>query len=113
MLGDSVGMGGKEWCFPWNMCQTTIDNNNGSNACVFITFNFGLLHKQLSLDNTLVGQSLDIYWQTSLEHAMRAGNEIHDDLFDVDVANATVQETIWLAGDLCHVLDKCIMNIMC
>ena len=113
MLGDSVGMGGKEWCFPWNMYQTTIDNDKGSNACVFITFNFGLLYKEFSLDNTLVGQSLDIYWQTSLEHAMRAGNEIHDHLFDADVANATVQESIWLAGDLCQVLDKCIMNIMC
>ena len=85
LLGASVGMGATEWYFPWNMSQSTIiDNRNGSNACVFITFNFGLLYKQLSLDNTLVGQNLDIYWETTLEHATSAGNDIHDQLFDAE-----------------------------
>ena len=103
LLGASVGMGATEWYFPWNMSQSTIDNQNGSNACVFITFNFGLLYRQLSLDNTLVGQYLDISWQTALEHAIRAGNDIHDQLFDADGVNVTVEEGIQLAGDLCQV----------
>ena len=56
LLGANIGNGVMEWYFPWNMSQSTIDNRNGSNACVFIAFNFGLLYKQFSLDNTLVGE---------------------------------------------------------
>ena len=59
------------------MSQSTIDNRNGSKACVFIAFNFGLLYKQFSLDNTLVGESLNSHWQTALEHVIRAGNDSH------------------------------------
>ena len=81
LLGANIGNGVMEWYFPWNMSQSTIDNRNGSNACVFIAFNFGLLYKQFSLDNTLVGENLNSHWQTALEHAIRAGNDIHDQLF--------------------------------
>ena len=59
LLGANIGNGVTEWYFPWNISQSTIDNRNGSNACVFITFNFGLLYKQFSLDNTLVGENLN------------------------------------------------------
>ena len=92
-----------EWYFPWNMSQSTIDNRNGSNACVFIAFNFGLLYKQFSLDNTLVGENLNSHWQTALEHAIRAGNDIHDQLFDFEGVNVSVEEGIELAGEVCQV----------
>ena len=85
------------------MSQSTIENRNGSNACVFIAFNFGLLYKQFSLDNTLVGQNLNSHWQTALEHAIRAGNDIHDQLFDFEGVNVSVEEKIELAGGLCQV----------
>ena len=92
-----------EWYFPWNMSHSTIDNRNGSNACVFIAFNFGLLYQQFSLDNTLVGQNLNSHWQTALEHDIRAGNDIHDQLFDLEGVNMSVEEGIELAGELCQV----------
>ena len=85
------------------MSQSTIDNRNGSKACVFIAFNFGLLYKQFSLDNTLVGESLNSHWQTALEHAIRAGNDIHDQLFDFEGVNVSVEEGIELAGEVCQV----------
>ena len=103
LLGASIGNGVTEWYFPWNMSQSTIDNRNGSNACVFIAFNFGLLYKQFSLDNTLVGENLNSHWQTALEHAIRAGNDIHDQLFDFEGVNVSVEEGIELAGEVCQV----------
>ena len=99
LLGTNVGTGGTEWYFPFNMSQSTIDNRNGSNACVFIAFNFGLLYQQYGLDNTMVRHTLDICWQAALEHAIRAGNAIHDQYFDQDGVNVTVQEGIDLAGN--------------
>ena len=103
LLGANIGNGVMEWYFPWNMSQSTIDNRNGSNACVFIAFNFGLLYKQFSLDNTLVGENLNSHWQTALEHAIRAGNDIHDQLFDFEGVNVSVEEGIELAGEVCQV----------
>ena len=85
------------------MSQSTIDNRNGSNTCVFIAFNFGLLYKQFSLDNTLVGESLNSHWQTALEHVIRAGNDIHDQLFDFEGVNVSVEEGIELPGEVCQV----------
>ena len=102
LLGANVGTGVTEWYFPFNMSQSTIGNRNGSNACVFIAFTFGLLYQQRNLDNTLAGQNLNIHWQTALEHATIAGNSIHDQLFDKGV-NVTVEEGIDLAGDQCQV----------
>ena len=103
LLGTNVGAGVTEWYFPLNMSQSTIGNRNGSNACVFIAFNFGLLYQQCNLDNTLVGLNLNNYWQTALEHAILAGNSIHDQLFDKEGVNVTVEEAIDLAGDQCQV----------
>ena len=103
LLGANVGTGVTEWYFPFNMSQSTIGNRNGSNACVFIAFNFGLLYQQCNLDNTLVGQNLNIHWQTALEHAIIAGNSTHDQLFDKEGINVTVEEGIDLAGDQCQV----------
>ena len=103
LLGANIGNGVMEWYFPWNMSQSTIDNRNGSNACVFIAFNFGLLYKQFSLDNTLVGENLNSHWQTALEHAIRAGNDIHDQLFDFEGVNVSVEEGIELPGEVCQV----------
>lgn len=85
------------------MSQSTIDNRNGRKACVFIAFNFGLLYKQFSLDNTLVGESLNSHWQTALEHVIRAGNAIHDQLFDFEGVNVSVEEGIELPGEVCQV----------
>ena len=103
LLGANIGNGVTEWYFPWNMSQSTIDNRNGSNACVFIAFNFGLLYKQFSLDNTLVDENLNSHWQTALENAIRAGNDIHDQLFDFEGVNVSVEEGIELAGEVCQV----------
>ena len=103
LLGANIGNGVTGSYFPWNMSQSTINNRNGSNACVFIAFNFGFLYKQFSLDNTLVGQSLNSHWQTALEHAIRAGNDVHDQLFDFEGVDVSVKEGIELAGEMCRV----------
>ena len=55
------------------------------------------------MDKTLVGQNLNIHWQSALEHAIKAGNDIHDQLFDAEGVNVSVEEGIELAGDLCQV----------
>ena len=56
---------------------------------VFVAFNFALLYKQFSLDYTLKGHNLNSHWQTALEHAIRAGNDIHDQLFDFEGVNVS------------------------
>ena len=50
-----------------------------------------------------MGQNLNSHWQTALEHAIRAGNDIHDQLFDLEGVNVSVEEGIELAGELCQV----------
>lgn len=103
MLGRNVSPGVTEWYFPHTMSQSTIDNRNGSNACVFIAFNFGLLYQRQKLDNTLVGQCMNIQRQAALEKAIRDGNEMHRALFDDDGINVAVDDAIALAGDHCQV----------
>ena len=103
MLGGNAVPGIMEWYFSHSMAQSTIDNRNGSNACVFIALHFGLLFQNYGLDNTLLGQSMNIQWQTTLEKAIRDGNQIHEELFDQDSIIVTVDEAIDLAGDQCQV----------
>lgn len=67
-MGTNVGDGVTEWYSPFGLAQSTIDNRNGSDACVFIAFNFGLLYQRYNLDNTLVGLFLNL----PLELAMRS-----------------------------------------
>ena len=85
------------------MSQSTMDGRNGYNACVFIALNFGLFYHKYRLDNTLLGQNLNGKWQAVLQEAMRAGNEIHDELFDGEDVNVAVDDAIVAAGDLCQV----------
>ncbi|KAJ7331136.1 hypothetical protein OS493_020838 [Desmophyllum pertusum] len=105
LMGNYLGHGITQWILPWNMSQSTMDGRNGSNACVFIALNFGLFYHQYKLDNTLLGQNLNGKWQAVLQEAMRAGNEIHDELFDGEGVNVAVDDAIVAAGDLCQV-DK-------
>ena len=55
------------------------------------------------MDNTLLGQSLNSHWQTALEHAIRAGNDVHDKPFDFEGVNVSVEEGIELAGEVSRV----------
>ena len=103
MVGNYVVPGVTEWYFPLNIAQSTIDNRNGSSACVFIAMNFGLLYKRCGLDTTLMGQSMNTQLQAVLEKAIRDGNQVHDELFDQEGVIVTVEEGIELAGDQCQV----------
>ena len=103
MVGNYVVPGVTEWYFPLNIAQSTIDNRNGSSACVFIAMNFGLLYKRCELDTTLMGQSMNTQLQAVLEKAIRDRNQVHDELFDQEGVIVTVEEGIELAGDQCQV----------
>ena len=100
LAGNYMGHCITQWLFPCNISQSTMDGRNGSNACVFIALNF---YQKYRLNNTLLGEHLNGKWQAVLQEAIRAGNEIHDELFDGE--GVMVDDAIVAAGDLCQV-DK-------
>lgn len=89
-----------EWSF--NESQSDIQGRTGSNACVFIALYMG----KLCFENNLAwpsGNLLPESWKTSLREAMITGNQIHDDLFDHEGINVTVDDAVAMAGEECGV----------
>lgn len=89
-----------EWTF--SESQSDIQGRTGSNACVFIALYMGKLCSQRNLPWP-AGDSLPDSWQTSFREAMIKGNKIHDDLFDHDATNVTVEDAVSMAGEECGV----------
>ena len=91
-----------EWLFPENFSQSTVQGRNGSNACAFISLYFGqVASKGLPLRQ---GLALDVQWKDTLREAMTRGNDLHDELFDHEGINLTVDEAVEMAGEDCGVL---------
>lgn len=89
-----------EWTF--SASQSDIQCITGSNACVFIA----LLMGKLSFERNLTWPTSDLLpesWKGALHEAMIKGNQIHDDLFDKEATNVTVDEADSLAGEECGV----------
>lgn len=74
----------------------------GSNASVFIALYMGKLCVQKNL-TWPTGNLCSESWQTSLKEAMIKGNLIHDDLFDQEGINVTVDDAVSMAGEECRV----------
>ena len=87
-----------EWTF--SESQSDIQGRTGSNACVFIALCMGKLFFHLSWPS---GDCLPNSWQRSLREAMIKGKRIHDDLFDHDATNVTVEDAVSMAGEECGV----------
>ena len=89
-----------EWSF--SESQSDIQGRTGSNACVFIALYMG----KLCFENNLAwpsGNLLPESWKRSLREAMIRGNQIHDDLFDHEGINVTVDDAVSMAGEECVV----------
>lgn len=59
-----------------------------------------MLYKKFDL---ATGDLLPESWKQALQQAMIKGNQIHDDLFDHDATNVTVEDAESLAGEECGV----------
>ena len=89
-----------EWTF--SESQSDIQGRTGSNACVFIALCMGKMFFEQHL-SWPSGNCLPHSWQRSLREAMIKGNRIHDDLFDHDAINVTVEDAVSMAGEECGV----------
>ena len=83
-----------EWTF--SESQSDIQDRTGSNACVFIALYMGKLCSQRKL-SWPSDDSLPDAWRRSFIEAMVKGNKIHDDLFDHDATNVTVDDAVSMA----------------
>ena len=82
---------------PSHISQSTIDGRNGSNACVFIALTFGMLHKFSNLP-VLSEENLTAHWQMALVTATRMGNDMHDELYDAEGVDVSVDDAVSAAG---------------
>jgi len=91
-----------QWSFPSDFCQSSIAGRCGSNACTFIALYFGYLYFQ---DNLLPphGSVLSMEWKYALYKAMKRGNEIHDELFEGEGVDVSVEDAVSMAGMECFV----------
>ena len=101
-VGNDVGYGVTEWLFPWNVSQSTLDGRNGSNACVFIALCFGRIHQTANPAN-LQGHQLSSEWQEALKEAIRMGNSMHDELYDRQGVNVTLEDAMDAIGTICQI----------
>ena len=101
-IGNDVGYGVTEWLFPWNVSQSTLDGRNGSNACVFIALCFGRIHQSAKLAN-FQGHQLSSKWQAALKEAIRMGNSMHDELYDRQGVNVTLEDALDAVGAICQI----------
>lgn len=101
-IGNDVGYGVTEWLFPWNVSQSTLDGRNGSNACVFIALCFGRIHQSAKLAN-FQGHQLSSQWQAALKEAIRMGNSMHDELYDRQGVNVTLEDALDAVGAICQI----------
>ena len=87
---------------PSHISQSTIDGRNGSNACVFIALTFGMLHKFSNLP-VLSEENLTAQWQMALVTAIRMGNDMHDELYDAEGVDVSVDDAVSAVGQHCQV----------
>ncbi|XP_028514195.1 uncharacterized protein LOC114574810 [Exaiptasia diaphana] len=92
-----------EWHMSSDLSQSTILGRSGSNACTFIALCCGHLFHQANLQPPTNGTDPDNGWQVCLRKVIISGNEIHDDIFEHDPVNVSVDEAEQIAGSKCHV----------
>lgn len=64
-----------DWLLPRNVCQSTTDGTNDSNACTIIALSFGCINQQYSLTTrSLLGQHFNEQCQAALREAIRMVN---------------------------------------
>ena len=85
-----------EWSF--DKSQSNIEGRTGSNACVFIALHMGKLCYTQNLTWS-TGDLLPESWKQALQQVMIKGNQIHDDLFDHDARNVTIEDAESLVGE--------------
>ena len=102
LTGTDTGYGITEWYLPSHISQSTIDGRNGSNACVFIALTFGMLHKFSNLP-VLSEENLTAHWQMALVTAIRMGNDMHDELYDAEGVDVSVDDAVSAVGQHCQV----------
>ena len=91
-----------QWSFPSDFCQSSIAGRCGSNACTFIALYFGYLYLQENLPPPH-GSVLSMEWKDALYKAMKRGNEIHDELFEGEGVDVSVEDAVSMAGMECFV----------
>lgn len=91
-----------QWSFPSDFCQSSIAGRCGSNACTFIALYFGYLYLQDNLPPPN-GNVLPMEWKHALYKAMKRGNEIHDELFEGEGVDVSVEDAVSMAGMECFV----------
>ena len=96
-----------EWRFPRDLSQSTIYDRMGSNACTFIALHFGHLYFSCGLQPPIINSHLQNNWKVALIDAIISGNDIHDDIFEGDAINVSVDEAVQIAGEECHVDKIC------
>lgn len=78
----------------------------GSNTCTFIALLFGHLYFSHGLQPPINSQ-LQNNWKVALIDAIISGNDIHDDIFEGDAINVSVDEAVQIAGEECCVDKIC------
>ena len=91
-----------QWTFPASFCQSTLGGRSGSNACTFIALYFGHLYLRNNLPPP-VHSSLSMEWKCALYKAIKKGNEIHDELFEGEGVDVSVEDAVDMAGTECFV----------
>ena len=91
-----------QWSFTSDFCQSAIGGRCGSNACTFIALYFGYLYLQDNLPPPH-GSVLSMEWKYALYKAMKRGNEIHDELFEGEGVDVSVEDAVSMAGMECSV----------
>ena len=91
-----------QWIFPENFSQSTLGGRTGSNACTFIALYFGHLYSHYNLPAPQ-GYQLSEQWMFALHEAIIKGNEIHDELFEGEASDVSVEDAVEMAGIECWV----------
>ena len=91
-----------QWTFPASFCQSTLGGRSGSNACTFIALYFGHSYLRNNLPPP-VHSSLSMEWKCALYKALEKGNEIHDELFEGEGVDVSVEDAVDMAGTECFV----------
>ena len=91
-----------QWMFPQHFSQSTLGGRTGSNACTFIALYFGHINCRDSLPAPQ-GYLLLEQWKFALREAIMRGNDIHDELFEGEGCDVSVQDAVDMAGTECRV----------
>lgn len=92
----------KEFRFSYNLCQSSIGGQQGSNACTLIALLVGYRFVTSSLPQ-LTRSTLPSLWFEAVTSGMLQGNAIHDVLFDGQPINLDVEDAVECCGDDLHI----------